>query len=181
MGDLFRRRRDRMPPDRGPAELRRLRRLLRLVALRLPRGSAPGYSTHFHPPFPSRRKHPTCMCWSSIRWYALFGSQKPACGVEFRPNPDFQPEFPATRVVRARKMVLISAGVLGSRPILERSGVSDAVYLKRGVEVVVDLPGVGHDYQVHNLTMVPYQISLSPEEIANAFYTWEADIDGAVE
>ncbi len=53
-----------------------------------------------------------------------------------------------THVVRARKLIVVSSGALGSPLVLERSGIgSKAVLEKHGVEQVVDLPGVGENYR----------------------------------
>jgi alcohol oxidase len=47
-------------------------------------------------------------------------------------------------IVKARKMVVLSSGTLGTPQILERSGVGDAKLLKKlDIKVVSDLPGVG--------------------------------------
>ena len=51
-------------------------------------------------------------------------------------------------VARATRLVVVSAGTFGSPPILERSGVgAKATLEKYGVVQVVDLPGVGENYQ----------------------------------
>ncbi len=65
------------------------------------------------------------------------------------PNPRFQPDSTAEpRSVRAKKLVVISAGTFGSPGILERSGIgAKDVLEKAGVKQVVDLPGVGENYQ----------------------------------
>jgi alcohol oxidase len=61
------------------------------------------------------------------------------------PNPDGDSQV---RVVRAAKMVVVAAGAFGSPAILERSGIGAKDVLGRnGVEQVVDLPGVGENYQ----------------------------------
>ncbi|KAK3942461.1 GMC oxidoreductase-domain-containing protein [Diplogelasinospora grovesii] len=94
-----------------------------------------------------------------------------AVGVEITPNPDYhatiiasQPK-PKTQVIRARKLVVLSCGACGSPPTLERSGIGSAEVLKRaGVPVVVDLPGVGRDYQDHNLNLIPYRTNLKADE-----------------
>jgi len=63
-------------------------------------------------------------------------------------------------IVRARKMVVISSGTLGTPQILERSGVGDAKLLKKlDVKVVSDLPGVGEQYQDHYTTLSIYRVS----------------------
>jgi hypothetical protein len=49
--------------------------------------------------------------------------------------------------------------------VLERSGLGDPKVLqKAGVDVKVDLPGVGHEYQDHQLILYPYKTSLGPNE-----------------
>jgi alcohol oxidase len=56
-------------------------------------------------------------------------------------------------IVRARKMVVLTSGTLGTPQILERSGIgAKAVLEKAGVKCLVDLPGVGKQYQDHYTT-----------------------------
>ncbi|KAG1741181.1 GMC oxidoreductase-domain-containing protein [Suillus lakei] len=63
-------------------------------------------------------------------------------------------------IVRARKMVVLSSGTLGTPQILERSGVGSADLLKQlDVKVVSDLPGVGEEYQDHYTTLSIYRVS----------------------
>lgn len=63
-------------------------------------------------------------------------------------------------IVRARKMVVLSSGTLGTPQILERSGVGSAGLLKQlDVKVVSDLPGVGEEYQDHYTTLSIYRVS----------------------
>lgn len=72
-----------------------------------------------------------------------------AVGIEFRWNKRFLPDADGeTHTVRARRLVVLSAGSFGSPGILERSGIGAVdVLSKNGVEQVVDLPGVGEGYQ----------------------------------
>ena len=65
------------------------------------------------------------------------------------PNPPFHPDGPAeTHTVRGTRLVVISAGALGSPGILERSGIGGKEVLEGvGVKQRVDLPGVGENYQ----------------------------------
>ncbi|KAI1390620.1 putative alcohol oxidase [Hypoxylon trugodes] len=98
----------------------------------------------------------------------LFEGQK-VSGVVYRPNPAFQPKTTPSqensRVVKARRMVIISAGSLGTPQLLERSGVGDLQILKKaGVPVVAEVPGVGHNYDDHNSMMYPYYSDIPPEE-----------------
>ncbi|KAF7314829.1 GMC oxidoreductase [Mycena kentingensis (nom. inval.)] len=61
------------------------------------------------------------------------------------------------RTVMARKLVVVSAGALNSPLILERSGIGRRDVLERaGVELVVDLPGVGENYHDHVAVFAPY-------------------------
>ncbi|KAG1770753.1 GMC oxidoreductase-domain-containing protein [Suillus occidentalis] len=63
-------------------------------------------------------------------------------------------------IVRARKMVVLSSGTLGTPQILERSGVGSAGVLKQlDLKVVSDLPGVGEEYQDHYATLSIYRVS----------------------
>lgn len=54
--------------------------------------------------------------------------------------------------MRAKKLVVLAAGSFGSPCILQRSGIgSPAVLEAAGVRTLVDLPGVGANYQDHNM------------------------------
>lgn len=61
----------------------------------------------------------------------------------------------STHIVKATKEVIISGGAINSPQILELSGIgSPDVLQKVGVEVVVDLPGVGENLNDHSATGV---------------------------
>lgn len=102
----------------------------------------------------------------------LFDDQKHASGVEFVANPIHQPDAkPTKHTIKARKLVVLSSGSLGSPAILERSGVGSPAILERaGVPMVADLPGVGHDYQDHNMHAFVFKISAEEGETADAYY-----------
>ena len=52
------------------------------------------------------------------------------------------------RVVKAKRLVVVSAGAMGSPLILERSGIGRKDVLEElGVHVVSEIPGVGNEYQ----------------------------------
>ncbi len=54
------------------------------------------------------------------------------------------------RTARARKEILVSGGAYNSPQLLQLSGVGPADLLaSRGIDVVLDAPGVGHDLQDH--------------------------------
>ena len=100
---------------------------------------------------------------------------KRASGIEYQPNPAFQNSTTAGSI-KARKMIIVSAGALGTPLILERSGVGDLEILSRdSVPVVAEVPGVGKEYQDHHLLAYPYQTSLSPNETADAVTSGRLD------
>ncbi|KDR69413.1 hypothetical protein GALMADRAFT_919801 [Galerina marginata CBS 339.88] len=88
-----------------------------------------------------------------------------ALGVEFYNDREIRPNAdPNVQTVRASRLVVISAGSLGSPAILERSGIGTAEHLKNvGIPLVVDLPGVGENYQDHLSANTPYFIDESVE------------------
>ncbi|KAI1446138.1 alcohol oxidase-like protein [Annulohypoxylon stygium] len=100
---------------------------------------------------------------------------KRAIGVEYRPNLAFQEGGEQTvHQVKARKLVIVSCGTLGSPGVLERSGVGDATVLgKSGVPVVVDLPGVGHGYQDHQVVNQYYKSSIPKGETHDVSANYE--------
>jgi alcohol oxidase len=102
----------------------------------------------------------------------LLDDNKRAVGVEYTPSSGLQPAGLSTgtptsphKQIKARKLVVVSCGAIGTPPVLQRSGVGDPAVLKRaGIDVKVDLPGVGTDYQDHHLILYPYVTSLPAEE-----------------
>ena len=63
-----------------------------------------------------------------------------------------------TRIFTARKQIIVCGGTLSSPLILQRSGIGDPEKLKKvGVEPIVDLPGVGLNFQDHYLTFSTYR------------------------
>ncbi|KAF8752312.1 GMC oxidoreductase [Rhizoctonia solani] len=83
-----------------------------------------------------------------------------AIGVEVigNKNQDSAADQTPRRII-ARKLVVVSSGAIGTPIILQRSGVGEATRLsKLGVDVVVDLPGVGANYEDHSSCMIPYHV-----------------------
>ena len=77
----------------------------------------------------------------------LFDESTPprAIGIEYKPNGNHQPEIalskPIHKTIKANKLVVVTAGALGSPQILERSGVGNPEILKKvGVSVIADVP-----------------------------------------
>ncbi|KAH7146790.1 GMC oxidoreductase-domain-containing protein [Dactylonectria estremocensis] len=111
----------------------------------------------------------------------LFDENKRAVGVEYTPNPDFQ-AVTGPLTVKARKLVVVSCGACGTPSVLERSGLGDPEVLKRaGVPIVVDLPGVGHEYQDHNASAYPYKTNLQPSETIDGILSGRADVTSLIE
>ncbi|KAJ7075522.1 alcohol oxidase-like protein [Mycena belliarum] len=114
-----------------------------------------------------------------------------ATGVEYLFNNQIHESAPQDiRTVKARKMVVVSAGTMGSPLILERSGVGKKEVLERaGIPVVAELPGVGENYQDHTFLVTPYIADPKtttldtlfrgePEVWARAQEAWEKDGTG---
>lgn len=98
-----------------------------------------------------------------------------AVGVEFIRNPEYASSragsgSTATRV-RAKKMVVVTAGNLGSPLILERSGVGDPKVLgQAGIDAAVTLPGVGRNLQDHLGFFTAYLSALPSDETYNGIF-----------
>lgn len=87
-----------------------------------------------------------------------------ATGIEYVPTVPEEGTTPPRTTVRARKLVILTAGSIGSPRILERSGVgAKAVLEAAGVTPVVDLPGVGANYQDHHLFSAVYKLAEDTE------------------
>ena len=76
----------------------------------------------------------------------LFDANNKAVGVAYVPSRNRVAGGKVHEtIVKARKMVVLSSGTLGTPQILERSGVGNAELLReQGIKVVSDLPGVGY-------------------------------------
>ncbi|KAJ7707466.1 GMC oxidoreductase-domain-containing protein [Mycena rosella] len=81
-----------------------------------------------------------------------------AVGVEYiSHDPDVAEKLNTAISVFASKLVVLASGAFGSPAILERSGIGASALLKaHDILQVVDLPGVGENYNDHNLLMLPY-------------------------
>lgn len=109
-----------------------------------------------------------------------------AVGIEYVPTTYSQPvdnlaqKPPA--IIKARKLVVVSAGALGTPLILERSGVGNAELLKKlDIPVVSDVKGVGEEYQDHNLVFYKYKTSFKPDETLDAMHRGQLDFNEAIE
>ncbi|KAF8599079.1 putative methanol oxidase [Ceratobasidium sp. AG-I] len=85
-----------------------------------------------------------------------------AVGVAYVNSRDHGATKTIETVVRARKMVVLTSGTLSTPQILERSGIGGKGILdKAGVKTLVDLPGVGKQYQDHYTTFSVFRARAS--------------------
>ncbi|KAJ7484622.1 alcohol oxidase-like protein [Mycena latifolia] len=114
-----------------------------------------------------------------------------ATGVEYLFDKRIHESSPQDiRTVKARKLVIVSAGAMGSPLILERSGIGKKEILERaGIPLVKEMSGVGANYQDHAFYISPYiadpetqtfdaLFSGDPETWRVALDKWEKDGSG---
>ncbi|KAK2616262.1 hypothetical protein QQS21_000897 [Conoideocrella luteorostrata] len=103
-----------------------------------------------------------------------------AVGVECQPAASGAEGKPS--IITAKKMVVVSAGALGTPQVLERSGVGNKEALdKLDISVVSDLPQVGENYQDHNLIGYSYKTSLGPKDTLDALLSGRLDFVSALQ
>ncbi|KAI0294579.1 alcohol oxidase [Russula brevipes] len=114
--------------------------------------------------------------------HVTFDGENRATGIAFALNPLFHPDGPAeTRTVRGTRLVVISAGSFGTPGILERSGIGGTDVLDGvGVKQRVDLPGVGENYQDHNILFLPYFSADEAETLDAILRNDEGALEAAV-
>jgi alcohol oxidase len=151
-----------------------------------PNGNRQDAAHTFIHPLLQDGKHPNLhvLCQSKVI-RVVFDEHNRAIGVESTPNSAYQVELNLTMhpksIIKARKMVILSAGACGTPSVLERSGVGDRQVLeKANVDVVADVPGVGHDYQDHHLIFWPYKTSLAPDETLDTLFDGRTDRSEAI-
>lgn len=84
----------------------------------------------------------------SINTYLFSARGDKAVGIEYTLDSTLHPGAPSDAILATGKLIVLSAGAFGTPAILERSGVgSSALHKQLGIETVVDLPGVGENYQ----------------------------------
>jgi choline dehydrogenase len=84
------------------------------------------------------------------------------------------------RIARARREVILSAGAIGSPQLLLLSGIGPARELKaQGIEVALDLPGVGKHLQDHYQARIVYRCprAITLNDINNSL--WRRGLAGA--
>ncbi|KAK6524143.1 hypothetical protein TWF694_005804 [Orbilia ellipsospora] len=108
-----------------------------------------------------------------------------AIGVEYVSNPGPQfvtsPPEVIAKTVRARKLVVVSAGSLSSPCILERSGIgSKEILSKLNILIVSELPGVGENYQDHNVLISSYKSNAKEHEGFDPFLDGRRSVDAEI-
>ncbi|KAG2045544.1 alcohol oxidase, partial [Suillus hirtellus] len=118
--------------------------------------------------------NPNLQVWDGKRVKRIIFEDKRAVGVEFTSDPVSCPDADqSSSIARALKLVVISGGAFGSPTILERSGIGAEAVLKRcGIQQLVNLPGVGENYQDHNAVFVPY---LAADEVVTMDALWRGE------
>jgi choline dehydrogenase-like flavoprotein len=78
-------------------------------------------------------------------------------------------------------MVILSSGALGTPSILERSGIGHSDVLRdAGVTPIIDLPGVGNNYQDHHLMCYSYKTSLLPNDTVDGIIAGRVNVTDLV-
>ena len=110
----------------------------------------------------------------------LFDAENKATAVEYLPAESETSSTPS--VIKANKLVVVASGALGSPQVLERSGVGDKDRLsKLGIKVISDLPGVGSNYQDHNVVFYPYRSSATASQTLDGILSSRLTLEAAVE
>ncbi|KAK0236115.1 GMC oxidoreductase-domain-containing protein [Armillaria nabsnona] len=95
-----------------------------------------------------------------------------AIGVEYTDDVECATKVPgeSVRQAFASRLVVLSGGAFGSPAILERSGIGGTDILQRNdIPQIVDLPGVGENYNDHNLLFIPYYADEASDTLDGIF------------
>ncbi|KAF8896175.1 hypothetical protein BD779DRAFT_1668010 [Infundibulicybe gibba] len=80
-------------------------------------------------------------------------------------------------IIKALRLVVLSAGTFGSPAVLERSGIgASRVLQKCNIQQLVDLPGVGEHYMDHNVIFAPYFASEDADSLDILFRGSPAEV-----
>ncbi|KAG2364391.1 GMC oxidoreductase-domain-containing protein [Suillus spraguei] len=118
--------------------------------------------------------NPNLQVWDAKCVKRIIFEDKCAVGVEFTSDLVSCPDADQSlSIVRASKLVIVSAGTFGSPTILEKSGIGAKAVLERcGIEQIVDLPGVGENHRDHNIGFIPY---LAADEAVTMDALWRGE------
>ncbi|KAK2808859.1 hypothetical protein FQN50_004335 [Emmonsiellopsis sp. PD_5] len=104
-----------------------------------------------------------------------------APAVEYRAVSD-SGENATVYQIQPKLEVIVSAGAIHTPQILQRSGIGDPSFLESaGIEVTVDLPGVGYNFHDHAGPGVSYNYSNIPSPAESDLTTNESFIEEAIE
>jgi alcohol oxidase len=96
-----------------------------------------------------------------------------AVGVRTVPTKPLSPSENHSRTFKARKQIIVSGGTLSSPLILQRSGIGNPEKLRKaGVKPIVDLPGVGLNFQDHYLVSVSLFLLTMPMLYSDTLCTY---------
>lgn len=110
----------------------------------------------------------------------LFDDQKKASGVEYVPAGSSSNS--TLSLIKANKLVVLASGALGSPLVLERSGVGNKELLqKHGINVTSDLPGVGANYQDHQVIFYPYRSTLNINDTLDGVISGRLTMDAGLQ
>ncbi|KAL5639820.1 hypothetical protein ACGC1H_006407 [Rhizoctonia solani] len=100
----------------------------------------------------------------------LFDGTK-AIGVEVIGNKRQDPNADQVpKIILARRLVVVSAGTIGSALVLQRSGIGASTQLSKcGIDTVVDLPGIGANYEDHCSCTMVYHVADDVETLDPVF------------
>ncbi|KAH9814946.1 hypothetical protein DFH28DRAFT_286938 [Melampsora americana] len=116
---------------------------------------------------PAMQENPNLQLLLHTRVKKVLFETNEAKGVECLSEIPGDPNGSFTQFIKARKMVIISAGSISSPQILQRSGIGSQEFLEKlGIQnVISNLPGVGQNYQDHQLLLISYKASNQTETI----------------
>lgn len=122
-------------------------------------------------------RHPNLHVLLQSRVKRVLFDGKRAVGIEYQPV-----QAGTLRLAKARKMVILSCGALGSPLVLERSGIGNPDILRSAsVPIVAEVPSVGSHYQDHQVMCYAYKSCLEPGETIDAVWTGRLDLKGLIE
>nr|XP_019042654.1 hypothetical protein I302_09263 [Kwoniella bestiolae CBS 10118]OCF21584.1 hypothetical protein I302_09263 [Kwoniella bestiolae CBS 10118] len=99
-----------------------------------------------------------------------------------QPSASFGTREKYTKIVKAHRTVILTCGALGSPAVLERSGIGNPDVLRAaGVKVKVDLPGVGHDLDDHQLICPMYRATEGYYEPFDQYARGEKSVKGPID
>lgn len=133
-------------------------------------GTRQGAAHRYLQPLLESPNHPNLHILTESKVRRVIFEGNLAVGVEYEPETIFLPQGlclteQAARTVKAKKLVVVSAGAFGTPLILERSGIGNKDLLANlDIPIISNLPAVGENYQDHQVLLSPYRTHLKPGE-----------------